>query len=552
MPKLPPNPYRRLRGQIFLVLLAFGLIPLIAMGIAGFMANREEAETRMRNVLEAMVKNRRATVELFLEATLRQLDLVSASFSVAELTQPKLLESLLGEMRRDRGAIIDLGLIGSSGQHITYIGPYQFQEIDYRDEPWFQHAMVLGRYESDIFLGFRRFPHMVMAVKKREGGKDYILRATIDTDLLSSLVREGGLESGADVFILNRAGEYQTRYSSQHRLMEKADCGPLPLHSGVRVVEMRRDGRREFLATAWLRGDSWVLAARQPAPSFSLLVGAHPVVVGLLSAGLVLVPVLSLLITRYRMRQIQGLEGERAALYESVAQTQKMAAIGRLAAGIAHEVNNPLAIIQAQVGVLADIVAEHPTAPGFHEFKERIDKVEAQIERCRKVTHRLLGFSRRIGPELEPVDVAAALNETLSFVEKEVEASQVKIIREIEPDVPIIRTSLSQTQQVFLNLINNALDAVGQGGEVRLAVQSSEGGVIVKVADNGPGIPEKNLGRIFEPFFSSKAGAGEHSGLGLAICQEIMRGLGGRINVESTLGRGTVFTLWFPREAEGA
>ena len=552
MPKTAPNPYRRLRGQIFLVLLGFGLIPLIVMGITGFMANREETETRMRNVLEAMVKNRKATVELFLEATLRQLDLVGTSFSVAELTQPKLLESLLDQMRRDRGAIIDLGLIGSNGRHITYVGPYQLQEMDYRDQPWFQQAMVLGRYESDVFLGFRRFPHMVIAVKKREEGKDYILRATIDTDLLSSLVREGGLESGADVFILNRDGEYQTRYSGEHRLMEKADCGSLPVHSGVRVAEMWRGGTREFLATAWLRGDSWVLVARQQAPGFWLLIGAHPAVVGALSVGVVLVPLLSLLITRYRMRQIQGLETERAALYESVAQTQKMAAIGRLAAGIAHEINNPLAIIQAQVGVLADILAEHPAVPGSHEFKDRIGKIEAQVERCRKVTHRLLGFSRRIGPELEPVDVAAALNETLSFVEKEVEASRVKIIREIGADVPIIRSNLSQMQQVFLNLINNAVDAVGQGGEVRLVVRSEESGVVVKVADNGPGIPEKHVGRIFEPFFSSKVGAGGHSGLGLAICQEIMRGLGGRISVESAPGHGTAFTLWFPREAEGA
>ncbi len=552
MPREVQNPYRSLRQQMFLVLLGFGLVPLFAMAIAGFVANREASETRMRNVLEAMVKNRKATVELFLEGTVRQLELVAASTPAARLGDPRVLESLLAQMRKDQGASIDLGWIGEDGRHIAYVGPYNLKDLDYSGERWFQQVKVHGRFESDIFLGFRRFPHMVMAVKKREGDRDYILRATIDTDLLSSLVREGGLESGADVFILNRAGEYQTQYSDEHRLMERADVGSIPLHSGVRVTDVQRNGRREMVATAWLRGESWVLVARQPAPGLSFPMAAHPTVIWVFMAGLVAVPILSLVIAGYRLRQIRGLEAERAALYESVAQTQKMAAVGRLAAGVAHEINNPLAIIQAQVGVLADIVAEKADTPEAGEFKERIGKIEAQIERCRKVTHRLLGFSRRVGPELEPVDVTGALNETVGFVEKELEASQVRIRRDFETDVPIIRSSLAQMQQVFLNLINNALDAIGQRGEIRLGVRCAEGGVLVTVADDGPGISEKDVRRIFDPFFSTKEGKSGHSGLGLAICQEIMRTLGGRIAVESELGRGTTFRLWFPLEAEGA
>jgi len=543
------SPYRKLRGQMFMVLLLFGLVPTIAMGIAGFVANRENIETRTRNVLEAMVKNRKATVELFLEEKLRELDLAASSLAVSDLSRPQVLEALRDQMRRERGAIVDLGLIGQDGRHVGYAGPYHLQDQDYSDQPWFQQVMVLGRYESDIFLGFRRFPHMVMAVKKREAGRDFILRATIDTDLLSALVREGGLESGADVFILNRAGEYQTRYSDEHRLMEKADLGPIPLHSGVRVVEAERQAR-ELVATAWLRGEQWVLVARQELPGFSVLVDAHPAVLWVLLAGLILVPLLSHLIARHRLQQFRGLETERAALYESVAQSQKMAAIGRLAAGVAHEINNPLAIIQAQVGVLSDVLAEGADFAQAGEFRERFKKIEAQVERGRKVTHRLLGFSRRVGLDLEPVDVAAALDETVGFVEKEVQATNIRIVREYESDVPIIRSSLSQMQQVFLNLINNAVDAMVHDGELRLAVRRSAGGVEVRVADNGPGIPEKDFGKIFDPFYSTKSGGAQHSGLGLAICQEIMHSLGGRISVESAAGRGTEFALWFPPEPE--
>jgi two-component system NtrC family sensor kinase len=270
----------------------------------------------------------------------------------------------------------------------------------------------------------------------------------------------------------------------------------------------------------------------------------------LLASGLVVIPVLSYFIARYRLSQFRTLEEEHAALYESVAQSQKMAAIGRLAAGVAHEINNPLAIIQAQIGVLADIVKDNPEFPSASEFRERVSKIEAQVERGRKVTHRLLGFSRRVGPELEPVDVIAALEETVSLLEKDLEASRIQIIRDYGQDIPIIRSSLSQMQQVFLNLINNALDAIGEDGRVQLSVQPLDGGVTVKVGDTGPGILEKDLSRIFEPFFSTKSPLGRHTGLGLAICQEIMRGLNGRIEVASAVGKGTVFSLWFPLEAQ--
>ena len=545
------SPYRRLAGQMLLVLLAFGLLPLVVMGLAGFAAQRTAVETRTRNVLEAMVKNRRATIELFLEEKLRQLELVAAALPVAELARPAVLEMLREKMWREHGAIIDLGVIDDAGRHVAYAGPYDLQDRDYSTQPWFDQVMVRGRYESDVFMGFRRFPHMVMAVRKREAGRDWILRATIDTDQLSELVREGGLEAGADVFILNLAGEYQTRYSEAHRLMERADIEVPPLHSGVRVAARKIGRQREVVASAWLRGDAWVLVARQRVPGTSALLASSPLVTVVFLLGLLAVPPLSLLVARHRLTQIRALEKERAALYESVAQSEKLATIGRMAASVAHEINNPLAIIQEQVGVMTDCLADSGCTLSPEELRERLQKVNAQVQRGRKVTHRLLGFSRRLSPDVEPVDVAEALNETVLFLAKEAEASNIGIVRDFDPSVPLIRTSLSLMQQVFLNLLNNAIDAVGHDGEVRLSVQRDRDVVEVKVADNGPGIPERLRERIFEPFFSTKTGSTHNAGLGLAICRETMLSLGGEIAVASETGRGTTFTLRFPIERAG-
>jgi two-component system NtrC family sensor kinase len=122
------------------------------------------------------------------------------------------------------------------------------------------------------------------------------------------------------------------------------------------------------------------------------------------------------------------------------------------------------------------------------------------------------------------------------------------VIRDYAPSAPLIRSRLAQMQQVFLNLINNAVDAIGHEGHLTLRVRGEGEGVGVQVVDDGPGIAERDLERIFEPFYSTKGGRLDHSGLGLAICREIMHTLGGTIAVESSPEHGTVFTLWFPAE----
>jgi two-component system NtrC family sensor kinase len=321
--------------------------------------------------------------------------------------------------------------------------------------------------------------------------------------------------------------------------MERADLGPVPLHSGVRVEEVARGRGRELVATAWLKGQSWVLVGRQRVPRPSLLLLAHPAVSTVFVAGLIGVVLLSFLVARARLRQFRALEAERASLYASVAQAQKMAAIGRMAASIAHEINSPLANIGAQVGVVGDLVKEHPALPSGEELRSRIQKIEAQLERGRKITHRLLGFSRRVGPELEPVNVAAALDETVGLLEKELEAEQIEVQRDYDRELPTVESSLAQMQQVFLNLINHAVDAVGGEGQLWLMVRPHEGGVQVKIAHSGKGLPPEAQRHALDG-----VAAGE-PGLGLAICREMMAALDGRIELERAAER-TTFSLWFP------
>jgi two-component system NtrC family sensor kinase len=539
------NPYTRLRRQMLTVLLLFGLAPLVAMGVAGFLANREEAEARARAVVEAAVQGRKAALELFLDARLDALAAV-ASQPLSALATTGGLERAHRLLPHGAGGFIDLALLDAKGRCLAYTGPYGPPPPE-ASAPWLEEAAVLGRYQSDVVLAAGRFRHVLLAVARREGGELHVLRATLDAAALGAILGEGGFETTTDLLLVNRAGAVQAALDETiHRPLSPAGVAMPPFHSGVRIVEGELDARRAILASAWLR-DRWALVARQRLPGLPGDLLAHPIVLAVFVLGALLVPPLSLLVARHRLQQIQALEAERATLLESVAQSQKMATIGRLAATVAHEINNPLAVIGAQVGVMSDCLEGAKDGALARELSERVQKVEAQVERARAVTHRLLGFSRRVGSDLEPVDLRAALEEAVGFVEKASEASGTRFVRNYQLDVPTVRTSLAQAQQVFLNLVNNAVDALGGEGEVLLSIRGGDEGVVVTIADDGPGIPESTLRHLFEPFHSTKKG--DHAGLGLAICREIMQTLGGAISVESREGQGTAFTLRFPPAA---
>jgi two-component system NtrC family sensor kinase len=175
------------------------------------------------------------------------------------------------------------------------------------------------------------------------------------------------------------------------------------------------------------------------------------------------------------------------------------------------------------------------------------------VERAKKVTHRLLGFARRMEPIQETVDVNHVVGETLAFLENEARFRNITIATDFESDLPRIRSDSAQLQQVFLNIIENAIDAIGKEGKVTVQTRFAprEREICVTISDTGPGIPKEMVGRIFDPFFTTKA-AGEGTGLGLSISYSIIEKLGGRIAVESEEGQGTAFKVFLPVGGAGS
>jgi len=240
----------------------------------------------------------------------------------------------------------------------------------------------------------------------------------------------------------------------------------------------------------------------------------------------------------------------RKALMGQILQSERMAAVGRLASGVAHEINNPLAIISEIAGYLGELIEDDKSAGQkalMRELKEALPKIRTQIKRGRDITHRLLQFARKTEMTIEHADVNTALTEILFFLEKECRLAGVKIHRDTQPDLPKVAIDETQLQEILMNLTKNAIDALTSkgGGNIWLTAQEEEGKVIISVKDDGPGIDNTIRDRLFDPFASTKS-IKQGTGLGLSICYAIVKRCDGEIRVISEPGEGATFSVFLP------
>ncbi|GEM_PF-2069090 len=235
------------------------------------------------------------------------------------------------------------------------------------------------------------------------------------------------------------------------------------------------------------------------------------------------------------MEALEDLRNAQAQLL----QTEKMAAVGKLAGGIAHEINNPMTVILGYSQILAGKIK-----PG-EDFYAPVKAIETEALRCKRLVNDLLTFSRSATTRLEAVDFRKMLESAMSLVSVRAKVKDIKIKTEIADGVGSLEANLNQIEQVIINLCNNGIDAMLPGGILSVSAKNKEGSLILEVADNGSGINKSELSRIFEPFFTTKD-AGKGTGLGLSICYEIVKKHHGRIYVESEVGTGSVFTVTLP------
>ncbi|MCP4897550.1 MAG: GHKL domain-containing protein, partial [bacterium] len=246
----------------------------------------------------------------------------------------------------------------------------------------------------------------------------------------------------------------------------------------------------------------------------------------------------------------------RKALMDQIIQSERLAAVGRLAAGVAHEINNPLAVIAEVAGYLQDLVSGEIEATPEElegEVRKGLPKILHNVNRGRSITSRLLSFSRKSEMSAQTADIGASLEEVLPLLEKRASLAQIVIHTDIPGSLPKVAIEELQLEEVLINLITNAIQAMAnqERGNIWLEAESADERVVITVRDDGPGISEEVRDRLFDPFVSTKP-LGLGTGLGLSICYGIVKRIDGEIRVESRPGEGASFRVILPvhRESE--
>ncbi|WP_462324965.1 sensor histidine kinase [Desulfoplanes sp.] len=536
--------YRRVWWWVIISMTTVSILPLLLLTVMNLNQYQKTVYSEMVYPASRLVSNVKRSVSFFLEERRSALTFLVEDNSFDQLTDRRHLGKLFVHLKKSFGGFIDIGVIDVHGVQRAYVGPYPLQDKNYKEQSWFGEVVVRGIYISDVFRGFRDVPHFIIAVKhQQEDGSFFILRATIDTSQFYDLVEHLDIRPGWDAFISNKEGILQTPSRSHGQVLEPSGV-QVPLYSTTTKI---------LQTPEWVTGYAYIpdspfifMLLREQGGAADGWDRLRNEVLIFLAVSVVVIFFVILWMVTFLVNRIYLADKTRSAAMRRIEHTGKMASIGRLAAGVAHEINNPLAIINEKSGLIKDLLTYSKDYKEDPRLIGLVDSVLTSVERCSTITHRLLGFARHIDVHVESLDMNNLMEEVLEFLKKEAEYRDIHIGLHAGDHLPEIQSDRGQLQQVFLNIVNNAFAAVDDGGWINVELQKiGTNRVAVMIADNGKGISRENIKRIFDPFFSTKTKQGG-TGLGLSITYGLVEKLGGRIHVESELGKGTTFTIELP------
>jgi two-component system, NtrC family, sensor kinase len=264
--------------------------------------------------------------------------------------------------------------------------------------------------------------------------------------------------------------------------------------------------------------------------------------------GALSLSVVSFLMMRVVIDEIRRVQGQKRSLEQQLARAQNLASIDELSAGVAHEINNPLGIIAQEVQWIEHILTTGTTDQlrQNEDLNESVRVISLQVDRCKEIVSKLLSLARDMKPVIQRIELNDLIDNITGLVKKEAATKQIQIYTKFQPELPTVYSDPPLLRQVVLNLLVNATQAIDKGGDITVSTHISDDETVeITVEDNGCGIPEENLERVFTPFFSTKTSK-EGTGFGLAFCRGIIDKLGGSISAASEIGKCTIFTVRLP------
>ncbi|MEW5924390.1 MAG: ATP-binding protein [Candidatus Zixiibacteriota bacterium] len=539
--------YRDLQRRNVIRLLLTYLLPLVLLAIYFIFQNNAIILESRRLHLKGIAENQARTLDLFLTERLVNLSNLIDDPKLQIPPVSSIMQDYLRHLRKNSDAFVDIGFFDSAGVQTSYSGPFpSLERRNYSSEDWYRTLKSKDTHYiiTDIYLGFRQEPHFTIAVKRVIEGQTVVMRATLGPEKIYEYIRS--LEGSQEVYtsIVNKTGQYQVVTQRIGTPLEKSSIVP-PADPKLGVEEVDIEGADIIYAYSWLESADWALIVQNAGEdgSFSFIKS------NLRIMGLSAILILAIfLIIINRARQLVKFQMETDRTRAQLEHASKLASVGELAAGIAHEINNPLAIISEEAGLMRDFInPEFGQNLKCEDLIPHLENIHESVFRCRDITRKLLGFVRRTEMDMKRLNIHQLLDGVLDgILGHEMAVSNIEVVRKYGLDVPELVTDGNQLQQVILNIVNNGVDAIGHGpGKITVATSVKSKFVRISISDTGMGMSPEQMEKIFLPFYTTKE-VGKGTGLGLSVSYGIIKNLGGKIEVESVPRKGSTFTINLP------
>ncbi len=538
-----------MRGKIITLMILITVAPLSFLSFIIYRNYKSNLAKAAERPLLDLTDRGKHTVDLFFKEHVTAISLISSLYSFEELSNADYLNRIFLVLKQEVGGLVDIGIMDVSGHPVNYAGPHDVSDKSYIDEKWFQETVNRNVYISSVKTNFHQKSYISISLIRRASSTPHIILVKIDPSRIATLLQPLAVELQGDAFLVSHDGMIQTPARYYGNALGPASFTVDLNRTATDVLEKTDlQGRAFSLAYAKLDQSDLTLQLLRPRNEIAeTWTRAKTYLLLAFFVGLGFIVTIIFQLSRVLVERIREADEKREYAFRELKHSQKLSSIGRLAAGVAHEINNPLMIINEDAGLIQDLLDKGQDLKSLKEISELAQSISGSVDRCRKVTHRLLGFARRLEPKLEILSLNEVLEEVVSFLELEARQREINIRKHYPDELPAILSDRGQLQQVFLNILSNALAAVSEGGSIMLKTfEEGRHSVAVAIEDDGTGMSEDTLKRIFEPFFTTKKEYG--TGLGLPISYEIVSKLGGDIKVHSREGEGTMFTVCLPKK----
>jgi signal transduction histidine kinase len=545
--------FPRIWKRAILVIATVALVPLIIWSLAGYRLTMETIETDLVQRTSQLISNSWQSVSLFLTERRSVLDFIAHDHTLGELKDSARLGDILDNLNKRFGGFMDLGVIDSNGKQINHIGSHQMEGLNYNQQPWFREVLNRDAYISELVTGYRNEPHLDFAVKRNlPNGSFFVLRAALKPEQLEESIAQIEVGEKGDLFIINHEGVLQTPSRYFGPILNKIPPAVPEYSPKAQVFEsVNANQNRIVIGYAYIPETPYILMMiKQEGEIIQPWYKTSWAFMGILASSIIIILLVTLGVATHLVNQIHEADQERVDTLHQVEYTNKMVSLGRLASGVAHEINNPLAIINQKAGHIKDIFTLTATYAKDPKLIDLVDSVISTVQRCAEVTRGLLNFARHLNLSVQTINLREIIDEVKSVLAKETEFRSISVDVKVSENLPPFESDRGKLEQIFFNLFNNAIGNMNDGGHLEITARREDAKFIsIVFSDNGRGIPKADLKHIFDPFFYSKTGE-SGTGLSLSVTYALVQEIGGTISVESQLGKGTSFNIRIPLDVD--